>query len=98
MNPTGKGGWKKGQSGNPKGRGKSESRKLFEKAIKQVEKEKKKKYFKHVIECSWTEPSLMKEVLKKLVPDLKMTDVTSGGETIADIFARMMGSKNGDKN
>lgn len=72
--------WKKGQSGNPKGgRPKSDVRIAFEKAVKEVEQEKQKDFFKHVIECAWTDASLMKEVLKKLVPDLKHIDHKSTG-------------------
>ena len=71
--------WKKGQSGNAKGRKKSEVRLAFEKAVRAVEKKKKKDFFIHVVECAWTDSSLMKEVLKKLVPDLKQTDHNIGG-------------------
>lgn len=67
--------WKKGQSGNPSGRKKSDVRVAFEKAVKEVEKAKGKKFFLHVVECAWTDPGLMKEVLKKLVPDLKQHDL-----------------------
>jgi hypothetical protein len=88
--------WKKGQSGNSKGRKKSEVRLAFENAVKKVEKAKKKKFFEHVVECAWTDPGLMKEVLKKLVPDLKQQELNlNAGEDLKS-FISWLGGRNGD--
>ena len=66
-----KGTWKKGQSGNPKGRppkGRSWMEQL-EYAIKEVEKEKKDRFMRQAIKMAWNEPRMMSAILRKLVPD-----------------------------
>lgn len=67
----------KGQSGNPSGlpKGKKHhySYKRFEEAIKQVEKDKQKEFFVHVIERAYKSDKVLVAVLKKLIPDMPPT-------------------------
>lgn len=91
--------FKKGQSGNPKGRpqkGKAETDEL-RKAIKLVEGRKKKKFLIHVIERSFENDQVAIAVLKKLIPDLRYSEhdlgVTQG--TMAMVVEAIQGLKNG---
>ena len=69
--------WKKGQSGNPKGRppkGEAFMDKLQE-AIKNVETKKGKKIMEHMVERAFDNDQVLVALTKKLVPDLKASDV-----------------------
>lgn len=71
--------FKPGVSGNPNGRPKNvvtkeQWRKDLNKAIKAVEKKKKKKLLEQAVELAWKNPSLMAALLKKLIPDMKYVE------------------------
>lgn len=71
--------FKPGQSGNPNGRPKSSVTKHqwmkdLNKAIKAVEKKKKKKLLEQAVELAWKNPTLMAALLKKLIPDMKYVE------------------------
>lgn len=72
--------WKKGQSGNPKGRVKKPEIEELRKAIKTVEKQKKKKLLQHFIERAFKNDAVLVATIKKLVADKTQTDVDLGGE------------------
>lgn len=72
-------GFKKGQSGNPKGRkpGTATKVKALEDAIKIVEKQKgKKKFLIHAVEMAYEDTKVLVAILKKIIPDLKAVEVT----------------------
>lgn len=71
-----RGKWKKGVSGNPKGRPKGSTNTYhwsqdLDAAIKLVETRKKKKFLIHVIEQAYDDNKVLVAVLKKIVPDRK---------------------------
>ena len=68
--------WQKGKSANPKGRPLGTGYiTLLEDAIKEVEKEKKKSFFRRVIERAYISDSVLVAVLKKFVPDRQFTQI-----------------------
>jgi len=74
--------YKPGQSGNPKGRPKGSTYMAeLKKAIREVEIEKKKSFFRRVIERAYISDSVMIAVLKKFIPD-KLKQEFEGLESI----------------
>lgn len=74
--------FKKGNSGNPRGRpkgakGKTQRHLLLE-AIARVEKKKGKKLFTHAAEECYKDSKLLAAILKKLVPDQRTLEVSGG--------------------
>lgn len=62
--------FKPGESPNPKGRPKGSSYMAeLNKAIKEVEAEKKKSFFKRVVERAYISDSVLIAILKKFIPD-----------------------------
>ena len=79
--------WKKGVSGNPKGRPKgsgSERTKLIG-AILRMEEEHSFNWWEETVMQSRTEPSIRIAIMKKLVPDLKSVDINTLMEGKFDI-------------
>lgn len=69
MNPTGKGGPKKGEVRNPNGRPRAPEIELVREAMAATEKEKKKSLWKHLIERAYEEDNVLIAVSKKFIPD-----------------------------
>ncbi|NIP28941.1 MAG: hypothetical protein GWN55_04420 [Phycisphaerae bacterium] len=67
-------GWKKGQSGNPSGRKRTQWRKLFDAAIEADAKKHGQSIFEYAIEQARKEPALLVAILRKCLPDLKAVD------------------------
>jgi|WetSurMetagenome_2_1015567.scaffolds.fasta_scaffold558280_2 hypothetical protein len=70
--PKGNPAWKKGVSGNPKGRGKNGeglSALLDTYMAKKAKNEGCDHWLEHVVDMAWNDPKLMAAVLKKLIPD-----------------------------
>ena len=68
--------WKKGQSGNPKGRQKgirSEAEKLRQ-AVKKVEKERGIDFYQHFCERALEDNHILIALMKKLIPDMKQIE------------------------
>jgi len=65
----------KGQSGNPAGRPKKPVIDSLEKAIKKVQKEKNEKFLNMVIKRAYESDQVLIAVLKKIIPDIKTTDL-----------------------
>ncbi len=85
-----KGGFKKGQSGNPAGRPKgTKERDLMMAAKAEVEAEKKKSIYKHAFEMAFEDKTVLIALLKKLVPDMAYIESESA-QTLTDIVALMM--------
>ena len=66
--------FKKGQSGNPKGKPPKPAVQALEKAIREVEKEKGESFLKTCVKAAYNEPSVMVAILKKILPDLKQVE------------------------
>jgi len=61
--------WKKGESGNPKGAVRRPEIELVRQAIAEVEQEKKKSLWKHLIEQAYVDNAVLIAVGKKFIPD-----------------------------
>lgn len=61
--------WKKGQSGNPKGKPKDPFVREFHNALRTTERKKRKKFLVHLWEEAWDDNKLAASLAKKLVPD-----------------------------
>lgn len=68
--------FKKGKSGNPKGRVKKPQAEELRIAIKLVEGRKKKKFLIHIVEQAYEDNKLAAAVLKKFIPDLRHEETT----------------------
>jgi hypothetical protein len=66
--------WMKGQSGNPKGRVKSDARKLLEEAVAAEGKKRKKSIYQHMVERAYEDDTVLVALVRKLLPDLRMVD------------------------
>ena len=72
--------FKKGVSGNPNGRQRSEWRDELEDAIRVVQGKKRKKLMIHIVEQAYKDNRVLVALLKKLLPDLKTGELNISGE------------------
>lgn len=72
-------GWRKGQSGNPKGRPKNPEIEQFRQALEKVAKEKDTTLLESIIRRAYKSDSLAQAVLKKILPDLTSADIKGEG-------------------
>lgn len=85
-NKTGKGQWAKGQSGNPRGRKKGEnSIDDLRVAIKTIEKAKKLPLMQHFVERAYDDDTVLVALMRKLIPDIRITDINLTGEELGVI-------------
>lgn len=77
--------WKKGESGNPKGRPRNSEIEELRRAIRSVERKKKKKLFEQFIERAFKSDAVLVATIKKLVADKTQTEVDLGGEVNVNI-------------
>lgn len=88
--------WKKGQSGNPKGRVKKPEIEELRKAIKAVEQKKGKKLLQHFVERAFKQDSVLIAIIKKLIADKTQLDGTLDGRLeIEPLIIKV--SKNADR-
>lgn len=66
--------FKKGQSGNPKGRPRKPAVTELENALKKAGKRHGKSFIQHCADEAFINPQMTIAILKKLLPDLKQTD------------------------
>lgn len=71
--------FKKGQTGNPKGRPRKGETAMddLNRAIKKVEKEKRKDIYEHFLERAFENDAVLLALLKKKLPDLKQTELNA---------------------
>lgn len=67
-------GWKKGQSGNPSGRKRTQWRKHFDAAIAADTEKHKQSIFEYAIEQARKDHTVLVAILRKCLPDLKAVD------------------------
>lgn len=74
--------FKKGQSGNPKGRPKSPEVEELRAAIREVEKGKKTKLLKHFVKKAYEDNRVLIALMKKILPDISQSsgDLNIGGQ------------------
>lgn len=90
--------WKPGQCPNPRGRPKgTKERDYMLEAKLEVEKEKKKSIYRHAFERAFEDDRVLIAMLKKLVPDMAYIE-SDTVQSLADIFALVMGAKDGSSN
>lgn len=85
--------WEKGKSGNAKGRPVAPEKQLFREALALVEKKKGKKFFVHACERAFDDDGVLKEVLKKMLPDLsEIKDTTDYRELLKEALHERFGN------
>lgn len=72
--------FRKGQSGNPSGRKRSNWRKHFDAAIEADTKKHKQSLFEHAIEQARTDNILLAAILRKCLPDMRSIEAKIDGE------------------
>ena len=86
--------FKKGQSGNPSGRKRSNWREHFDAAIAADTKKHKQSIFEHAIEQARKDNTLLAAILRKCLPDLKTLDAQVNTESpFQFIIERSSGEK-----
>jgi hypothetical protein len=84
--------WKKGQSGNPKGRQKKPEIEKLREALAKVEKEQDKTFLEHFVAKAFEEKEYAIALAKKILPDLRTLDVSMAEGLVINII-----SENGKK-
>ena len=79
--------WKKGQSGNPKGRHKKPEIQKLRDALDKVEKKKKTTFIEHFVEKAFTEKDYAIALARKILPDLKALDVAAAEGLVINIVS-----------
>ena len=81
----------KGYTGNPNGRPRKPEIELVRRAMAETELEKKKSFWKHLIEQSYEDNAVLIAVARKFIPDLSHDD--SMAEAIRTILIRATKTK-----
>ncbi len=87
-------GWKKGQSGNPKGRPKVGFREAVDKAIQEIRDEDGNDLMKNIVRRAFKSDPLAIAILRKYLPDLN--DV-NGNITLKDIMSTIAGESHDEE-
>ena len=66
--------WRKGQSGNPKGKPKSDFRKMMDAALTAESKAKGISLIRHAVKQAYKDNAVLVAILRKVLPDLKAVD------------------------
>lgn len=85
--------FKKGQSGNPNGRPRKPAVSELEQALKKAGKKAGKTFMQHCADEAFTNPQMTIAILKKIIPDLKQTEVQT---LLAGQLHHTIGSKTPD--
>lgn len=77
QNQRGNPNWKKGKSGNPKGKPKGSKNytTLLEEAVKRIEDKKGRNLFDHMIERAFISDRVLIAVAKKFIPDKSSAEI-----------------------
>jgi len=88
--------WAKGVSGNPNGRPKKPEIEELRKAIKSVEKQKKKKLLQHFIERAFKSDAVLVATIKKLIADKTQVEGILDGDLKITVISAIPEHKNAD--
>lgn len=90
------GSWKKGESGNPNGRPRSSEIEELRRAIKSVERKKKKRLFAHFIERAFKSDAVLVATIKKLVADKTQVEGILDGDLNITVISAVPRPKDED--
>jgi len=80
--------WKKGQSGNPKGRPRKPEIEELRYAIKTVEKEKGSPLLIHLVRRAYRSDPVLIALIRKIVPDLQRIESEGSGFSLISIIEK----------
>jgi len=95
-NRTKRGQFPKGVSGNPGGRPLNEWRTALDDAIRQVQKKKRKKLMVHAVEQAYKDNTVLVAILKKLLPDLKASELEINADNNMQTFIDWLTGRDGE--